>query len=49
VLDLDQPVAVVPGVLGDVGIARVELAVLVIVDEPVRAVPFGIVEISDLH
>jgi len=42
VLDLHQAVAVVPGVLGDVGIAAVELAVLVGVDEPVRAVPLGV-------
>ena|GEM_PF-6339127 len=42
VFDLHQAVAVVPGVLGDVGIAAVELAVLVGVDEPVRAVPLGV-------
>ncbi len=38
-LHLDQPVAVVPSVLGDVGVALVELAVLVGVDEPQGAVP----------
>ncbi|WP_347244393.1 hypothetical protein [Thermogutta sp.] len=43
---LRQPVPVVPGVLGDVGVTRVELAVLIGVDEAVRAVPLGIVEVT---
>ncbi|MBC7350770.1 MAG: hypothetical protein H5U08_00275 [Thermogutta sp.] len=46
VLYLGEPVAVVPGVLGDVRVARVELAVLIGVDEAIRAVAFGIVEIA---
>ncbi|ASV73683.1 hypothetical protein THTE_1081 [Thermogutta terrifontis] len=41
VLHLGEPVAVVPGVLGDVGVTRVELAIGVGVDEAVRAVAYG--------
>jgi len=46
VLHLGEPVAVVPGVLGDIRVARVELPIGVGINEPVRAVPLGIVEIA---
>ena len=46
VRNLRQPLAGVPGVFGDVRIARVEHAVVVVVDELFRAVAFGIVGIG---
>jgi len=46
VLHFGEPIAVIPGVLGDVRVARVELAVLIGFDEAVRPVPLGIIEVT---